>query len=68
MEKRMQGKDISIDEKKATSALYNDIVTTSIAKEIKAETSAIRNFADKKYEQMALNNLEIELLLEIQNE
>ena len=68
MEKRMQGKDISIDEKKATSALYNDIVTPSIAKEIIAETSAIRNFADKKYEQMALNNLEKELLLEIQNE
>ena len=36
--------------KKATSALYNDIVTPSIAKEIIAETSAIRNFADKKYE------------------
>ena len=68
VEKRMQGKDISIEEKKATSALYNDIVTPSIGKEIIAETSEISNFADKKYEQMALNNLKKELQLEIQNE
>ena len=64
----MQGKDISIGEEKATSTLYNDIVTPSIGKEIIAETSAVRNFVDKKYEQMALNNFKKELLLEIQNE
>lgn len=58
----MQGIKISMEEEKCTSVLYSDIVTLSIRIETKNKTSAIGNFSDKNYEQMALSNLKEELL------